>query len=262
MKRVKAEKPFETEAAMCARFISKLPQGWTAYAETAGWDILLVRNCDGFQIGIEAKLKLNLHVFAQAIEDGWVYHVTSPGPDCRAVLVPATEANGVFDTVGGYIGLTVIRVYPEKKYQVHAFEPLLPDETKRSYSGGADWHELAPTTRCRLPEYVPDVAAGASAPVQLTKWKIAALKLLFTLETRGHLTREDFKHIGVDHRRWLSSDWLQTSDGVYIAFKMPDFKGQHPKVYAEIAADADKWMRPAGLIPPKKTKVLEQVALL
>ena len=57
---------FKTETELCNGFISCLPQDWTAYAETAGWDILLA-NKDGTQIGVQAKLRFNMAVLEQAI---------------------------------------------------------------------------------------------------------------------------------------------------------------------------------------------------
>lgn len=236
------EKPFATEADLCRRFLAGVAKvgGWTSYAETQGWDILLVRDEDGFQIGIEAKLKFNLHVINQALESGQ-YSVMSPGPDCRAVMVPDSEYG--FEKIAAYVGFTVIRVRPESKfgYGGYIFDPALP---KSKDSGFSDhWHEWCPAKRHELPEYVPDVAAGSSAPLQLTDWKISAIKIAITLERRGYVTRADFKHHGIDHRRWLSpTGWLRFIDGRYVAGGMPDFKGQHPKAYEQIAADADKWM--------------------
>lgn len=55
-------KMFKTEADLCAAFIASIDSRWTPYAETAGWDILLVRHADGFQIGIQAKQKMNTEV--------------------------------------------------------------------------------------------------------------------------------------------------------------------------------------------------------
>lgn len=86
--------PFKTEADLCAAFIAAIGDDWTSFAETAGWDILLVRKDDGFQIGIQAKLKLNTFVLAQTL-DQYRYSVDSPGPDCRAILVPADEGGWV-----------------------------------------------------------------------------------------------------------------------------------------------------------------------
>jgi hypothetical protein len=240
-----AKKPeaYATEAAMCAQFISEIPKEWTAYAETAGWDILLSRNADGFQIGIEAKLRLNGHVLTQALEGWYPWVSAEAGPDCRAVLVPEGRT-GDLAIVAAYVGLTVITIHPRSEHQWGpSFSPWLPvegDDYRTSH-----WHELCPTERHQLPEYVPDVAAGASAPIQLTKWKIAAIRIAVTLEKRGFVTRDDFKHHKIDHRRWLPSGngWLALGENGFVAGPyLPDFKGQHPAVYAQIAAEAEKWM--------------------
>lgn len=237
---MKKPQPFPTEVDLCARFISAVDDGWTSYAETAGWDILLVRKEDGFQIGIEAKLKLNLHVVNQAIEDS-TWQVDYAGPDCRAVMVPDTE--GGFENIAAYIGITIIRVRPpyERGVSGPVFTPYLP-KIKAEWSH-SDWHEWCPTKRHKLPEYVPDVAAGASAPVQLTSWKIAAIKIAIIAEQRGYVTRSDFKALRIDHRRWLTpTGWLRAEGGRYVPGDMPNFKAQHPTVYEQIAADAPKWM--------------------
>lgn len=245
MKRPKKLKAFATEADLCAAFIASLPPGWTAYAETAGWDILLVRRGDGFQIGIQAKLRLNAHVLSQAIEEYGPYSAELAGPDCRAVLVPGGEAGG-FHTIAQYIGITIIPMLPRLRDRYHTTR--LPGEP---HASEGDWHEWLPHRRHKLPEYVPDVPAGASAPVQLTRWKIGAIKIMITLERRGYVTRQDFKHIGIDHRRWLTSGlgWLMIQNGRYVATTlMPSLRKTHPRVYAEIERDIDKWM--LSSLPP------------
>lgn len=237
------EKPFPTEAALCKRFLSGLPEEWTAFPETAGWDILLVRKSDGFQIGIEAKLKLNTQVVSQALEPYGRYYADMPGPDCRAVLVPWGE--GGFGTICKYIGITIIHVKPsapdERLRWNPVFDPRLPGD---QHGQDEEWQEWAPSKRHELPEYVPDVRAGVPSPVQLTTWKIAALKIAVILENRGYLLRSDFKHVGIDHRRWLPSGggWLALDAGRYIKGRnFPDFQRQHPRVYDEIAADFERW---------------------
>jgi len=235
--RTKREKHFKAEADLCAAFLARVGDAWTPYAETAGWDILLVRKSDGFQIGIEAKLKFNAHVMSQAVEQYGSMGVEHAGPDCRAILIPADE-QCQFAFLAPYVGITVIRVYGVAKYAT--FNPSLPSEKGRWQD---DWHEWCPTKRHALPEYVPDVTAGSPAPLQLTQWKIAAIKIAVTLEKRGYVTRSDFKKHGIDHRRWLApNSWLRPQDGKYVAGTMPDFKSQHPTVYEQIAADAAKWM--------------------
>ncbi|WBU27550.1 hypothetical protein OOZ54_12680 [Rhodopseudomonas palustris] len=257
----KSPKPFPSESDLCARFISVLPPGWTPYNEWGGWDILLVRDSDGFQIGIEAKLRLNAEVISQALEEYGSWAADLPGPDCRAVLVPSSEPRG-FHRICKYIGVTVIYCSSEaeiadyyRKYRPNRMKPLSPLFPGDRYGNSDDWYEWAPPSRIKLPDYVPDVEAGRSAPVQLTDWKIRAIKIAIILEKRGHLRRSDFKHINIDHRRWLPSGngWLLLGeDRTYRpAPGFPDFRAQHPRVYAEIEADYEKWKptEPAEAVP-------------
>lgn len=236
---------FETEAALCADFIAALPKDWTAYPETAGWDILLVRRQDGFQIGIQAKLKLNLSVINQTIKDGHVWW-NDVGPNCRAVLVPSDQSG--FGRIASYIGFAIIRMHSEgaEAYRLR-FAPELPVINSGPGYGLREWSEWCPTRLHTLPEYVPDVAAGAPAPLQLTKWKISAIKIAATIELRGYVTRGDFHHHGIDHRRWTAREggWLiPSSTGIgYVAGpNLPPLKEQHPRVWAEIIADRGKWL--------------------
>jgi hypothetical protein len=238
---MKKPKLFATEVDLCAAFIAALPKGWTSYAETAGWDILLSRDVDGFQIGIQAKLKCNARVLNQAIEEsGSPWAVMNSGPDCRAVLVPDGESD--LGAIASYIGVTVIRMRAKGGWSGSMFLPQLPTSPDDAIRSG-DWHEWAPACRHKLPEYVPDVAAGAPAPVQLTKWKIGAIKIAVTMELRGWVDRADFKAHGIDPRRWLPPNgWLTTCGGRFTPCRMPDFRAMHPTVYEQIKADAEKWM--------------------
>lgn len=236
--------PFATEVALCERFLAAVGPRWTAYAETAGWDILLARDLDGFQIGIQAKLKLNVDVITQAPDEWGVWAVDRPGPDCRAVMVPEGAAGGC-GRIADHVGLTVITVAGARPNYVRGpvFWPQLP-EIDTEYRDD-HWHEQAPWRRHQLPDYIPDVAAGARSPIQLTKWKIAAIKIAVTMERRGFVTRADFKQHRIDHRRWLAPEngWLVVAEGRYTAgARFPNLKAQHPKVYEQIAAESAKWL--------------------
>lgn len=242
-------KPFAKESDLCAAFIAAVGPDWTSYAETASYDILLVRNADGFQIGIQAKLKLNPLVLAQAIDDT-MYRVDHDQPDCRAVLVPRGEVNVGLGYLCAYVGVTIIRMetpspgrYTPSLTRYRFFQPFLP-EIGKEWSE-QEWYEQAPERRCGLPEYVPDVVAGSSSPVQLTAWKINALKIAALIEVNGFVTRQDFKHLNIDHRRWTArgNRWLRVENGRYVPDShLPDFKSQHPVVFKQIIADAKKWM--------------------
>lgn len=215
---------FGTETELCAAFAAwAREQGWVPYAETAGWDLILVRG-DGTQIGVQAKLRLNLKVLEQAVPDRWDADRVE-GPDYRALLVP--EA--------GYVGLV-------SAFGLIQFRPDSRDGFTPGLGTSSAWylaHYWNPERRVRLPEFVPDVAAGASAPLQLTDWKIRALRVCAVLELRGQVTRADFKRYGVDHRRWTApGSWLQAVPGTPGAWSWrpgaDSLTAGHPEVYPRV----------------------------
>lgn len=257
--RKKKAKIFEKESDLCAAFIGSLPDEWQAYPESCGFDILLVRKADGFQIGVEAKLALNGKVICQVAEKAGTWEVCRPAPDCRAVLVP-DDASGDLAGVCRLLGISVIRQYAPtgtkgqkyKKdyYWVEAFTPRLPEVNTRQYSWDEDWFERCPQERCEVPDYVPDVVAGVKCPVQLTPWKVSAIKLVVTLDKRGYLTRRDFKHHQVSMSRWTQGGWLfSQGDGRWTKGQyMPDLRGQHPVNYVEIEKDYEIWKLPDTIL--------------
>lgn len=239
--------PFASEAELCAAFIALLPKDWTAYPETGGFDILLSRKPDGLQIGVEAKLKLNAKVVAQAAERMPYPYAALPGPDHRAVLIPF-GVNGELKTLCSYLGVAVVECGADRPLsRKSSFYPSLPSLADHAWLlGGEGWLDFCPSQRLALPDYVPDVVAGASSPSSLTAWKIGAIKLVVTLERVGYLTREDFAFHKISFPRWRQQGWLvpgsakwQFIGGPYS----PNFRRQHPRNYAEIEADYDKWKR-------------------
>lgn len=260
---------FASEAEMCARFIAiatgrmsiygrdlsgnPIPTGWVAYPETADWDILMVRKRDGFQIGIEAKLRLNDLVIRQALESGSSWSVCKPGPDCRAVLVPDGTGNDLHEAFCGRAGVSIIRIKAgnEPYRETWQISKPLPES---DYETDQNWPQMLPTQRCELPEFVPDTVAGAPSPLKLTDWKIRAIKIACILERRGWLCRQDFKHIEIDHRRFLDSGWIAVVDGAWRRGpQWPDFRRQHPRNFDEIDALWDDWKPPELPAPQQAT---------
>lgn len=237
---------YATEAELCAEFLALVDtKQWTAYAETAGWDILLSRNGDGAQIGIQAKLKFNAHVVTQSLDEYWRFR--ERGPDYRAVLVPDYVGSNGLGTICCYIGLNVLQVYRDRHSPAEIRPKLPTHQVEKGWD--PEWHDWHPTERHILPAYVPDVAAGSSAPIQLTDWKIRALKLGVLIDLRGFVTRGDMKDLGLDHRRWTckSTGYLKFDEGRggYVPHSdFPPFSQTHPTVFQQIKADAAKWMTP------------------
>lgn len=230
----KREIPFASEAELCTAFIAWAEKaGFVAYAETAGWDILLIA-ADGTQIGVQAKMTFNMKVLHQTITSDWEWR--DEGPDFRAVLLPYRDGGIILDALG------IKLFYPYGDYSLGRGEhSFLPDMNRDNRYDR--WHYWNPLRRHALPEYVPDVMAGDSGPVQLTNWKIAALKITALLELRGFVTKADFKRFGIDIRRWVGpNSWLGagTQPGQFVAGKQLIFHTQHQTVYPQIKVDIQK----------------------
>lgn len=217
--RRKQEQFFKTEAELCAAFAEVAEsKAWKVYPETCGWDQLLV-NGAGEQIGVQAKLRPSLRALFQAIDSD---HEHIPGPDFRAVMV-GCRPNRDFHTVANHLG--IICIFPN--WDRKPIFPNLPSAFRKH-----------PKRRHPLPEFVPDVPAGVPGPIQLTPWKIQAIRLCAVLRLRGHVTKADFKRYGVDRRRWFlgAPSWLRVDEeGRYVAAgkRLPD--QDHPGVSAQIA---------------------------
>lgn len=238
-----AKAAFRTEAEMVELFCQQFPKysekrTWTAYHETAGWDLLLVADDNGDQIGIEAKLSLNAKVLAQSLPGRWF---DRDGPDYRAVMVPQGSCQVHMQELALALGLTVLEIAPPGSSWGHS--RFLP--TGATGYPDMDWQAWLPERRCKLPDYVPDVIGGKAAPVKLTAWKISAMKLLIILERRGYVTRADMRLLGLSPSRWTAWDGYLTADkdlGGYVRSKYtPDLQKQHPAIWDQIAADYDKW---------------------
>lgn len=266
--------PFATEADLCAAFLTKVPAEWTAYPETAGWDIVLVHAETGVQVGIEAKLTLNTKVLVQAASGRDSRALQ--GPDFRAVLVGRVVAETA--ALASILHLTVLvvereaepshwhwsgkgRPWPER-FRVHHGsrwnEKFLPDlaawsQNRRDRNDWYDtedgWHDEAPINRLALPEYLPRVAAGVSGPRKLTTWTIQAIKLCQFVDRHGQVTAAHFKALKLSASRWCDGIWLEkaANRGTWRpgrAYPGPRFQKEHPEVWAEIEADYEKWGAP------------------
>jgi hypothetical protein len=221
-----------TEADLCAAFLEWVARRHAdvrAYAEWAGWDILLVLP-DGAQVGIQAKLRLNAEVLLQAAASEW--HYEHPGPTYRAVLVPKLRDG--FAAIASRLGLEVYtpghRTWEGRGEHPTRWEfraDLKPD------GDAIDWN---PATQHALPATPTDSIAGSPCPVTLTPWKLGALGVLAELEVMGTITAKRIRQAhGIDSRRWLQLRWLEPADGHGLwrrAEKCPAFDQQHPSAYA------------------------------
>ena len=255
---------FETEAALCQAFIRSVPAEWIVYPETAGWDILLVHRVGGWQIGVEAKLTLNAKVLCQSL-DGLARN--DVGPDFRAVLVGKIVAENA--ALAQALGLTVIAAKPMDQWvfgrsyhfdrigpRIPAFQPELPKseiierigEWWSTWSPDGQWKDRFPASRHKLPDYVPEVAAGVPSPMILSDWRIKAMRVCVWVIRNQTINRAQFKALGIDPSRWMDGRWLAKGPGRgdWVAgnhFPGDRMRAEHPSIWLKIEADYEVWSK-------------------
>lgn len=254
MKAAEIKAKFPTEAALCDLFIEDMRAmgGWTIYPETAGFDILLVREATGHQLGVEAKLSLNAKVADQILPSEHAgYDEGREGPDFRAVIVPYIgEAS---EGIAKMLRILGVQVWapdawrPSSDFMHFRLSRYRDGDARECDSTGGElmpwdvaWHDWNPARRCALPEIVPCVRAGVPAPTRLTPWKIGTLKVIADLEVFGFVTAKSVRDHSIDARRFCASDgWLTSlGSGKWARGTLPRFEDQHPEAYAEVLAAA------------------------
>lgn len=204
VKRRKKVAAYTCEAELCEqlRGVARAA-GFKVYAETGGHDLLLIAgpDCKGFregdQIGIQAKLVENIKVLSQALPAKGIY---SQGPHYYAVLVP--HATQEFRQVAYAAQISVLEgCRLDSRYALSDFVRV------RWFRQD---HMAKP---CWVPDCeVHELKAGVAGPVQITKWKMQAIKLCMVGVERGYLTTRDFKDHGIEMSRWLAKGWIEGYD--------------------------------------------------
>ncbi|MGH8028041.1 MAG: hypothetical protein ACREO0_15080 [Pseudoxanthomonas sp.] len=237
---------YATEAELCADFAQVMGQdGWLVYPETAGFDLVLVREDTGFQLGVEAKLALNAKVCEQILPSIQSAKYDITGPDWRAVLVPTIGGNaGIAEMLGilGVMTFTPTVDYQHRDGRGYGYQLAFKYQHQHSWLR-MEWHDWNPEKRLELPAFARSdmarMAAGTPAPIQLTPWKLGTIKLLAILQVHGHVTRKDCAECRVDARRFCASDGLlsQLGDGKWgRGPRTPRFDQQHPATFADFVA--------------------------
>jgi hypothetical protein len=248
-----------TEAELCAIFMRDMnaQEGWVCYPETGEFDIVAVHE-SGRQIGVEAKLVLNAKVAEQIFpSDGWTRY-NDEGPDHRLVIVRSiTESNAGIARLLNACGVLVWEPRCHERYdpQIKQYRPGayfdLDNQLRwdrAAGDGGRDWgvttafFDWNPVSRIALPEIVPNVPAGVPAPVRLTPWKQAAVRVVARLRVRGSITAKEIVAEGCSASTWTQR-WLVQGGrrGQWVeSDQMPAFDQQHPDLYAIALARAEE----------------------
>jgi hypothetical protein len=259
MKLKRSNFKFSSEEALCDSFLETVPDTWEVYPETGGYDIVLVHKESGFQIAIEAKLRLNPKVLRQILPTS---HMSADiGPDLRAVLVG--EASEDMEFLARHTGVTVLRMHKSdpKAYSRLAGGnigggwqsfPKLPVAKGGgryvSVTEASEWFDLSPMNRIALPEYVPQVKAGRPSPIVLSDWKISSMKMIYWLDLHGSVTRRHFRNLRLNATFWMDHKHLKQGSnrgewvgGQFLERQKSKLVSAHPEAWEQIKRDYGKW---------------------
>jgi hypothetical protein len=180
---------FETETALCEAFIGSLSPCYRVYAETSGWDFLIVGR-GGVQIGVQAKLVGGVPVLQQALPKRR-RSAAMPGPHYRAVLIARWPGR----TTAARLRRRHELYDLASRLRIIVFEPrpLHRDWLRLTYHGNEAlirgrppgmsihldwrWYRWRPERPEWIPGFVPDLPAGVPNPRTVTPWSVAACRL-------------------------------------------------------------------------------------
>lgn len=243
--------PFKYERELCSLFISEfsLMPGWRCYPETAGFDVLAVHD-DGRQIGVEAKLTLNAKVAEQVLPSRHFEFSGAPGPDYRMVIVPRiTTSNAGIARMLDMLGVVVVAPRPESAgssvFSFGNFHGVLEARGQPASFSDQYMYDWNPEVRCAIPSLMPNVPAGVPAPVRLTPWKEAALRVIALLRSQGFVTAQQIASHGISPATWTRGatdfpSWLTKGDvqGQWVeTCNLPKFDLQHPELFRGLLID-------------------------
>jgi hypothetical protein len=185
---------YKKEVDLCNDFIfwSKM-YGYKVYPECGGWDMLLVKN--GVQIGVQAKLKANMKVLAQAL-DGVCERKLKVSPHYRVVLV-ASKPSSDFIKLAKACRIIIISFFGNisKHYclRYNDIKAINYNYEFKSFIGSARYYRYAAKKRVKLPLFVADIKAGVPSPRNVSDWKILCIKAERLCIKQGYITSRDVK---------------------------------------------------------------------
>jgi len=258
MKAELIKKAIPSEAVLCDYFIAEFNslEGWTCYPETGEFDVLVVHE-SGRQIGVEAKLQLNAKVADQILPSHHWYSRSGKGPDHRLVIVRSiSEANAGIAKMLKMAGVDVWSPWVRESSRRNPVTRDYEDFTKVEFDistklwqdgrcSNAEHHnghwtcalyDWNPEERIEVPGAVPDLPAGVAAPIRMTPWKQAAVRVLARLRRQGYITTKEIAAEGCSPSVWTQK-WLDrhAERGKWVETdRLPAFDKQHPELY-EIA---------------------------
>lgn len=206
---------YKYEYELCDEFIKNNSNEWDIYPETYSFDIYMFHKKSMIQVGIQAKLRQNIHVINQALHSIYMNNgkLKKYGPHYIAVLVPVYS----YDLIYKKLNILTLSADSSITPSLIHFNSITVNE--HQYRHG-------------IPLVKLQSKAGVPSPKNLSKWRIGALKLMIKYNEQGYILSSDARMEGInpsnlDH--YFEYKYLEPKIGRCFKMKLRDPK-KHPAV--------------------------------
>lgn len=183
-------KKYRYEYQMCDDFIEKNKDHFDIYPECYGYDMLLFSKIDEVQIGVQAKLKNNLQVIYQILDntENMNLKLKRIGPHYRAILSP--EIDGRYRMLCRRLGIAHFNPYDAIMIDIPDFGWRI----KPFYESPLQPH----IQRHTRPELKLNDSPGKSSPKNLSTWRVAAIKAMVIYYKQSYITSSQLRELGIN----------------------------------------------------------------
>jgi len=204
------------EQALCYEFIEQaIAAGWKVIPEypNSRFDMLLVAEegcstsgvASGTQIGVQAKMKLNVEVCGQLLQS--TRHTHYPGPDYVVALVPGksrTDSERTLEEMIKKLGYGFFYIYDH--FDGHDAQWNKKRNNLDHMLGFGERTKFK--KQLKLPEVHFWVEPGIASPSSVSTWKINAVKFCIALDRAGGMTYKDFAKARMTLKTWRDAGWV------------------------------------------------------
>lgn len=204
----------QSEKELCDIFINHVQElGFNIFPEYGGWDLVLERH--GKIIGVEAKLKKNLHLLAQLVDSDDVHF--------KIALLPMVYKTGNTIQDDWILIAKRLKILPVMVDQIDNYSP---NGSIRFHQNVRNlfYYRWRPRKLLKIPDFKYETPAGVRSPRIVTERNINFVRLeLFALEHNNSITLKDARDYGFDRvprryynysfetNRWILDSYYRAS---------------------------------------------------
>jgi hypothetical protein len=241
------------EQALCYDFIEQaIAAGWRVLPEypNSRFDMLLVaeEGCStagvlaGTQVGVQAKMKLNVEVLGQLFNA--TRHTHYPGPDYVVALVPGksrTDSEHTLEEALRKLGYGFFYMYDH--FDGHEHPQWNRKHSNLDHMLGFGKHTEF-KKRLKMPEVHFWTEPGIASPSSVSTWKIRAIKFCIELDRIGGMTYKDFSTHRMTISTWKNAGWViaapEKSGRAQLYILNPDSKERPDRRHPELRKELEK----------------------